>query len=193
MVGTRVRRALIVGRSAAAMEDYAAALTFGPYDEVLVVGKMLVAFPHEADHAVSFHSDLFAKWARTRRERGYPPVGCYWGATYKGKDMYLGHPAPGPLRRVAQVGGSSGFMAVQVAVDELRCERVVLAGVPMDAAASHMPFTLCSSETSGAPWAEADHYWETWVERMDWLRGYVRSVSGRTRDVLGAPTQEWLV
>lgn len=185
-----MRRALVVGRSARALEDYVTAQEFGPYNEVLVVGKMLEAFPHHADHVVSFHADLFAKWAAVRQARGYAAVRCYWGATFRGKPMYSASSAL-QLRRIEQVGGSSGFMAIQVA-DVLACDRIVLAGVPMDAAASHLPETLCSSEVPGAAWAEADTYWETWVERMDWLRPRVRSVSGRTREAFGVPTHEWL-
>lgn len=186
-----MRRALVVGRSAGALEDYAAAKAFGPYDEVLVVGKMLSVFPDPVDHAVSFHSGLFPYWAAGRTLRGLTPAKCYWGATYKGKPMDGYAPAPGPLKRIEQVGGSSGFMAVQIAVNELGCERVVLAGMPMRSEDSHLPETLGPSDTPGS-WWEADAYWETWLEHIDWLRPRVRSMSGRTLEALGAPTREWL-
>lgn len=187
-----MKRALVIGRSASVNEDL---LLFPEihYDEILVVGKMLTIFPGSVDHAVSFHSDLFSRWAAIRASKGLSPVRCYWGATFRGKPMYAGGSLPpGPLKRVAQVGGSSGFMAIQVAINELFCKQVVLAGMPMEASASHLPETLSSSEAPGAPWDEADRYWETWLEHIDWLRNHVRSVSGRTRDALGSPTQEWL-
>jgi hypothetical protein len=187
-----MKRALIVGRSAQALEDHAAALEFGPYDEVLVVGKMLQALPGEVHHAVSFHSDLFNKWAKAREQAGYPPITrFYWGATFRGALMYANANVPGPLKRVEQVGGSSGFLAVQIAINELECARVVLAGVPMTRDGSHLTSTLNTAENPGTPWGEADTYWETWAAHLPWLKEHVRSVSGRTRDTLGSPTKEW--
>lgn len=187
-----MRSALVVGRAACVMEDYAAARALGEYDEVLVVGKMLEAFPDAVGHAVSFHSNLLVRWAGTRASRGLPPAGCYWGATHRGKPMYAGQPAPEPLRRVEQCGGSSGFMAVQIARGPLGCERVVLAGMPMTGEGGHYAGALQPVEAPGQRWPEADRYWETWVARQDWLRPAVRSFSGRTRSLLGMPTEEWL-
>lgn len=179
-----MRRAIVVGRAAGALEEYVAARALCDFDEVLVVGAMAVHFPDPLDHLVSFHAEQFDEWAVQRASNGYPPAGCYWGARYRGKNLGEGKTGARPLRYVECVGGSSGFVAVQVALAPLACERVVLAGMPMQAQGAHVG--------SAAPWDEADQYWQTWVEHMEELRGRVRSMSGRTRDVLGEPTGEWL-
>lgn len=180
-----MRRAVIVGRARGALDEYAAACAFCTFDDVLVVGAMAVDFPDRIDHLVSFHAELFCLWAEKRTAAGYPPAANYWGAIYRGRRLGENVKVPAPLRYVECVGGSSGFMAVQTALDALGVARVVLAGVPMDAAAAHYG--------DAQPWDEADKYWGTWLEHMDRLRGRVRSMSGRTRDSLGFPDKEWLL
>lgn len=43
-------------------------------------------------------------------------------------------------------------------------------------------------------WAarQADHHWEALCKLQPVMDGKVKSMSGRTRDLLGAPTPEWL-
>lgn len=181
----RARRAVVVGRARGALEEYAAACSLCSFDYVLVVGAMLTCFPHRVDHAVSFHVELFDMWAGERARAGLPPAGCYWGARYRGRCLGQDATRAAPLRYADCVGGSSGFLAAEgVALGALGAEKVVLAGVPMLASAAH--------EGDPASWDEADVYWATWEEHLPQLLGRVRSMSGRTRDVLGAPTMEWL-
>lgn len=187
-----MRRAIVVGRSADTFAEYAGALELGSYDVTLVVGKTAEIFPDPIDHWVSFHANLFGKWAATRAANHLPPPARCWAALYKGHRMHDDDAVqPAPFSYVATVGGSSGFMAIQVALDKLGCDRVVLAGVPMTADAGHLAGASTEKELAGR-WEEASRYWRTWEERMDWLQGRVRSMSGRTRDTLGAPTREWL-
>lgn len=178
-----MRRAVVVGRAAGALEEYAAARALCRYDEVVVVGAMGEDFPDRIDHWVSFHSNLFDHWARNRAARGYPAAGCYWGGTHNGKRI-APEPTVTPLRYAASCGGSSGYMAVTIALDELGCERVVLAGMPMSAEAAH--------HGDAKPWREADLYWETWEANLDRLRPYARSMSGRTMETFGYPDKDWL-
>lgn len=180
-----MRRAVVVGRARGALDEYAAACTLCAFDDVLVVGAMGVDFPDRIDHLVSFHAELFCLWAEKRAVAGYSPAVNYWGAIYRGRRLGERVKVPAPLRYVECIGGSSGFMAVHVALDALDVDRVVLAGVPMDAAAAHYG--------SDQPWDEADKYWGTWLGNVDRLRGRVRSMSGRTRNVFGEPDKEWLL
>lgn len=186
-----MQRGLIVGRSAAALDEARAALVLCDYDAVIAVGRVGEVLPGRIDHWVSFHADLFLKWARARADADLPPAGCYWGASYQGRRMYERCPMPDPIRYVATVGGSSGLMAVQVALDELGLDRVVLAGVPM--LAGHGQLAEAGGQP-GADWDEADKYWRTWLDYAGEreLAGRVRSMSGRTRALLGGPDREWL-
>lgn len=175
-------RAIVVGRARGAVREYEAACSMCFFDSVLVVGAMMTSFPYAIDHAVSFHAELFALWARERAAAGLPPVGTYWSARRRGTaPLHLA----APVCYVDCVGGSSGLLATRgVALGALRADRVVLAGVPMAAEAGH--------EGSDAPWTEASKYWAAWEEHAEELRGRVRSMSGRTRGLLGEPDGEFL-
>lgn len=188
-----MRRAVVIGRAAGAMDDYCAARALCTFDDVVVVGKMGEVFPDCIDHWVSFHVDLFDKWTATRASRGLPAARNFWGGEHKSarRRAYDIITTGGPLKYVRCVGGSSGFMAVQIALDELGAERVVLAGIPMRVEDSHFP-GAASEKEQGAPWSEADAYWTTWEENMAQLTGRVRSMSGRTRERLGYPDAGWL-
>lgn len=84
-------------------------------------------------------------------------------------------------------GGSSSFLGVQIGL-ELGYSRIVLCGVPFDTSGRfYQP-----AWTHGHDYAATDG-WEIW-ER--WKTGgkleAVRSLSGRTRDLLGEPERDWL-
>jgi hypothetical protein len=179
-------RAIVVGRSAAALEEYEAARALGVYDAVIVVGAMVVDFPWRVDHLVSWHAVLFAHWARKRASAGHPPLGDtrFWGARFRNR--HVKGPPGMSVEYVTCVGGSSGFLAAHgVALGVLGATRVVLAGIPLEAGAGHFG-------AGNKSWGEADLYWQTWLDHESELRGRVRSMSGRTRTLLGAPDMEWL-
>ena len=178
------RHAIVVGRARDALIEYAAARAFCPDACVVMVGQMGVAFPDPINHWVSFHVELFNHWIPKRAAAGFSTAGCYWGVEYRGCRLGESTTSARPLRYVKCVGGSSGLAATLVAIDELRAERVILAGVPLTARAGQYN----GAET----WDEASKYWAAWEEQMPRLLGRVRSMSGRTRDALGAPTEEWI-
>ena len=73
-------------------------------------------------------------------------------------------------------GGSSGLYACQVA-QALCFRKAVLCGVPM---------TSDPRFFDPAPWAGSARYRQAWARHKDRL-GFVRSMSGWTRDLLGEP------
>lgn len=77
--------------------------------------------------------------------------------------------------------GSSGLFAVGVAFS-LGCEKVLLAGVPMDKQ-RHWNGT--------EPWADRDRFAAAWSAVKHRLEGRVRSLSGWTRELLGGPDEQW--
>ena len=184
-------RALVVGRSRGAMDEYRAARALCPYDFVIVIGKMGEVFPDRIDYWVSFHANLFDKWAATRAANGHPPAAHYWGAVHKGRRLGEAATHCSPISFVPSVGGSSGFVAAQGALRELAVDRVVLAGIPMSAEESHFADASTAREAAGT-WSEAGMYWATWEDHMPEMLGRVKSMSGRTRVALGAPTRAWL-
>ncbi len=130
--------------------------------------------PEPVDHWVSFHVELFPRWIAERARKGLPPAGQLWTAQRRiATDL--------DVRRVANWGGSSGLLAVTVAL-ELGCERIVLCGVPLDASAHY---------DSPESWREFGNYRKAFITRQTQMTA-VRSMSGWTRQLLGAPTGEWL-
>lgn len=88
-------------------------------------------------------------------------------------------------------GGSSGMLAVQVALT-LGCTKVILCGVPMTAT-EHFSQSH-EFDADHTRWTEADMHWRAFerVHALGWFENKVRSMSGRSRDLFGAPTREWL-
>jgi hypothetical protein len=78
--------------------------------------------------------------------------------------------------------GSSGLFAVKVALEKY--DQVVLCGVPMDAMRAHF--------FDSAPWFEVDSFWQAWQIALPYIKDRVRSMSGRTAQLLGMPTKEFL-
>jgi hypothetical protein len=72
-----------------------------------------------------------------------------------------------------------------VALEGLSINKVVLAGIPMTNAAGHYDET--------GDWNEAHKYQREWKEKVKVLEGRVKSMSGWTQELLGAPTLEWLL
>lgn len=185
-----MRRAIVVGRAAGALEEYAAAkemiapLTF---DDVLVVGKAVVQFPDPVDHLVTFHTNLVDKWVDQRVAAGMSPPVNYWTSFHKGKPLKLTKLScfADKFQHIKAEGGSSGRIAVHVAVHELHADRVVLVGMPMTMEGGHFD--------QDGPWKEADIYWKAWEPDVEAFAGVVKSTSGRTLRAFGAPTREWLV
>ena len=184
-----MKRAVVVGRARGALEEYAAAKEMiAPlvFDDVIVIGRAVVQFPDPVGHLVTFHTALVDKWCAERTTAGLPPPANFWTSYHKGKPLRqtkLSTHAD-KFQHITAEGGSSGRVAVHVAVNALGADRVVLAGVPMEAEAGHFD--------QDGPWKEADVYWDAWLPDVEEFAGVVKSMSGRTRRAFGAPTREWL-
>lgn len=179
----QARTALIIGRGGDVWEEVKQAQLLTEFDTILVVGSTGVDCPLPCQHRVTFHAELFEPWTLKRRENGYPEIPNYWASTYMGG-----------LRRVTRSriaydtifseGGSSGMIAVQVARERLGAQKIVLAGVPMTIEGGQYD--------TGRLWAEALAYRDVWERKRDYLKTFVRSLSGWTREQFGEPTLEWL-
>jgi hypothetical protein len=129
------------------------------------------------DHWCSFHVELMPAWIAAREAAGRPPAGRLWSVERR----FLASTTL-DVHRVKNWGGSSGLLAVTVAL-ELGCTHVVLAGTPLDIAAAHYD--------DPKPWRDAGQYRRAWLAHRTLMTG-VRSMSGWTREILGAPDREWL-
>lgn len=149
---------------------------------IIAVNDALFRWPGRVDHFATLHPEEMA-WRAARRARcSYPGDYETWTRPYP-----FGYHARARLCDHVLGGwseGSSGLFAVGVALEGLGLRRVLLAGCPMDASA-HLG-------RGGGPWTGVETYWPAWLERAARLAPAVRSLSGRTRELLGEPDQKWL-
>ena len=180
-----ILKALIFGRAIGVWDEVEQAKTLCEFDTVIGVGQAGCDYPYKLDHWVSFHTDLMPHWIDKRQRNGHPPAGQFWSCDYKNRPSRYKPPVPVKLVKVS--GGSSGFVAIHVALGNspgLGANKVVLAGIPMTAEAGHYDEV--------GDWTEAKKYKREWTEQKAFLMGRVKSMSGWTQEMLGAPTPEWL-
>lgn len=174
-------RALVFGRAQGVWDEMVAARKLlGRFDLVIGVGHAVCDYPGHVDHWVSFHTELlYSFWVKTRRERGFTDVANFWTALSNGR---VRSTLDG-IKTVSVNGGSSGLIAAMVAVGPLAVDRVVLCGIPMQPSPQY---------DNPMPWREAEKHQAAWQAYLPQLAGRVKSMSGWTRELLGAPTREWL-
>lgn len=176
-----MRRVVVIG-SAATLDRDLVTLAFSiggvPPDDTVSVNDAGMWFP--TMHWASLHPELF------HRDRGGP--GWLRRRAFPNPGTTLYGPTAKPTMGVVPVDtlgrGSSGFFGVEVALDVLRADRVILVGIPMT------PTPHRRRDTG--PWDAANAHFAHWrapgnAERFR----NVRSVSGRTMDLLGHPDPAW--
>lgn len=164
--------ALVIGSADCVWDDLDRVPTGWP-DLVLAVNMAGATYPGIIDHWCSLHPEKFPGWISTRRALGHPGGYTRWaGKRVKGVDH-------GPVDRVIEHdGGTSAGLAIKVAL-HLGATQVVLAGCPQ---------TNTPHFHDPRRWAHSDACWPEWVRlHADGKLDRVRSLSGRTRDLLGGP------
>lgn len=159
--------------------DIGRAKDLGAPDAVIACNDAGTVWRGELDAWVSLHPNKFPKWIEQREANGHPPAKRFFGhnADMKGYPDFatrVEHKFPGQ----EAAGGSSGCFAAKVALIDLGFDRVVLCGVPMHPEAGHFFDTK--------PWHSCDRYWKQWQNIPEEYRVRMRSMSGRTRRMLGA-------
>lgn len=170
------RIAVVVGGAESTMTevDQARALCVecGCEPQFFVINDMISLFPGEVI-AVSLHPDKLPGWLNQRSNNGLPAPLEVWshrpnkiGVTHHTRDW----------------GGSSGMLAAKIAME--KGLRSILCGVPMTVQDKHF--------MRHQPWNACSAFWRAWITHKADLAPHVRSMSGNTRDLLGAPDAEWL-
>lgn len=141
-------------------------------------------WPRSLDHWVSLHPNKFERWFIQRRLNGFESAGVYWGRAGRAE-----HQTSVTWNEVTHWPGSdSGMLAVQVA-QLLGVQRAILCGVPMTTTAHFAE----SKEPFGPQWYASAGYWGAWTKHAVHLAPWVRSMSGKTAELLGKPTLSWLM
>jgi len=165
--------ALVLGGAACVWDDLRQ-VPDGWADVVLAVNDIGSHYPGVLHHWCSLHPEKFPAWEATRRALGHPGDWQKWGRNRAaGVDV-------GPVdHTIDHWGGSSAGLAVRVALEQLSATHVVLAGCPQ---------TQTPHYHNNREWEHWDVYWADWLRLAgDGRLVRVTSLSGRTRDLLGAP------
>jgi hypothetical protein len=173
--------ALCLGGAAEVWEDVRALEELvGPWPGIVIAANDVGAsWPRPLDHWVSLHAYKLPRWIALREGRGYPGGFLAWGLS---RDASCVHYTVVPWG-----GGSSGLLAVQAA-QMMGCTRAVLCGMPM----TPTPHFGETQERFHPQWFAATAYWVAWKRNAHRMLGWVTSMGGRTRELLGAPTAAWL-
>lgn len=176
----------MLGGAACVWEDVEAALDLGEFSGVVACNDAAAHWPGDLDAAVSLHTHSLPRWLKLRAQRGYPPPAHVFGhLEAKGAPIPPGvvtafteYRLPGQSR-----SGTSGLFAVKAALVDLGFDKAVCCGVPMDA----QPHFF-----GGQSWAGGGESWRGWEQALPFIKDRVRSMSGRTAELLGTPDPEWL-
>lgn len=172
-------KALVFGRAVGVWDEMVQAQAFASFDTIIGVGSASADYPGHLDCIVSFHVELIGTWVALRHKRGYPPARRLVTCQRRGLRMYYKD-----IETVQCEGGSSGLIATFAGLDLYKADHVVLAGVPMDPDKGQYD--------TKQRWREAIKHRTAWNTNLPKLQGKVKSMSGWTQQLLGAPTPEWL-
>ena len=188
--GPHHKLGLVVGGATGWQEDLAdLAQIIDPWPGLVVgVNDVGTHLPHIHELCTLHHegrtghkNEPPTPWALLRERNGLPPVPVVATAN---SDAW-------PIDVMWRNGknpwtdGSSGLYGVARLLFHHDCDRVVVAGIRIDS----LPNAF-----RGEMWYEHQRYRRGWEnpKRLPVLRAHVRSMSGWTRELLGAPTREWL-
>lgn len=168
---------LIMGGAACLWNDLKA-LGDWPHDR-MAVNDIGSHWHHPLRHWATLHPDYLPGWMHYRMGHNYGSGGHVFTHTILGRngDQHVQHKWP-----ILDIGGSSGLFAVFIAL-LMGYERVVLAGMPIDGTPHYFdpPWATGAALDGGAEEI-------VWCEQRDrTFAGRVTSLSGRTRQWLGAP------
>jgi hypothetical protein len=157
-----------------------------PWDGTVIAANDIGAhWPRELHHWVTLHPQKLIVWRALRAAQKLPltPVPTTWG-----REMSMGRESTLTDKQVpAWAAGSSGMLAVQVAC-VIGCTRAVLCGIPM----TMTPHFGETEEKFHKEWLSANGHWRAWTRNSYLMQGWARSMSGRTREMLSAPTRAWM-
>lgn len=170
--------ALLLGDAKCVYDDAEAALELFEPEVIAACNNIGVKWQGHIDHWFTLHPHAAVDWAgielamKRRLEAGL------------NKPFTWGHkPAKGIDFDTPDWQGSTGLIAVKGLL-EIGVQKIVLAGVPLTKQDGHF--------YDSKEWSQAERYRRGWNKRVDQLTPHVRSMSGWTREVFGAPTREWL-
>lgn len=184
-----MRTALVLGAAACVWDDVEAARRFGPFAGAVGCNDLGVVWPGRLDAWVTLHADLFGGYVSQRQARGLPPHHRLLVKQNALESEPKLSPAvtggTDPMFPGQTFSGTSGLFAAKVALIDLGYDRAILCGMPISDEMGHL-------ENATKPWVGAVVHRQGWLQALPEIKDRVRSMSGWTQGLLGAPTHEWL-
>ena len=179
-------KALVVGCAECVWRDVEIAKSLGQFDKIYCVKLAAVHWPDKFDVFVTLHPEWIAEYKKKRLALGYqmefetvaPLEGEVGRHAKHESDRRVSYRFPG-----MNASASSGIYAAKVALED-GCDRIVLAGVPMQAEQGHF--------TRGKEWDQCDAFLRGLKDSVPYLKNNVRSVSGLTKELFGEPSPTWI-
>lgn len=152
------------------------------WDGVVACNEAGAKWAGPLDAWISLHPRFFLSkgWVADRAKQGHPEPAAFYaqpGARPHIPDHFIrtSDLFPGQAK-----SGSSGLYAAKVALIDLGFDRVVFCGVPMTV-------TPHFWDQTRKDWGSAEDFREQWLTVPEEYRNRMRSMSGWTRVLLGAP------
>lgn len=172
--------AIVIGGADCVWDDVKAARALFEPDAFAVINDMIPLWPDRIDYVCSLHPEKVAEWLNQRHKKGLDFHGEVWchkiagprGIVHKGVDHHT-----------EDWAGSSGLFAAKVLLEQ-GFDKIVLCGVPLVSESMHI--------VRKRHWSAAHAFRSGWQRNRKSIAHKVRSVSGWTKEFLGAPTPEWL-
>lgn len=169
--------ALVIGGADCVWTDYLAVKAIcdqiGVPFEIFIINDMIPSYPGAA-RAVSLHPDKLEGWLSRRQSAGYPRPTQVW--------CHRAHRLA--TNDTPDFGGSSGLFAAKIAHHNCGFDRVILCGVPMTAEGGHF--------VRKQKWPSYYSFRKAWERELPALQGWLKSMSGWTKEKLGSPDLAWL-
>lgn len=175
--------AFVLGGAKTLHEDWVAALKIAVPHTYIATNETGRDFNGHLPHWCTLHTEKITDWYRQRLEGRFTGVGQFWTSNIK--TLPNNHIlSPKDFRHVQSWDGSSGLLAITVAL-ALGYQKIILCGVPLDKKAGHY-------FSPDVPWMDGPRYRHAWIKHKGDMDGRVKSMSGWTQALLGAPTKEWV-
>ena len=176
-------RCLVIGSARNWEEDVNAACELAEFNHFVLVKRTGIIWPHKIDAWVSLHGDTIQAMYKQRLANGFSePERIYcWEKTARSKCVTH---SGGFLFPGQTVSASSGIYGVKVALFDLKFDRVVMCGIPMDPKMGRFDHK--------DDWKHSRAFFKGFLQTLPHMKEKVRSMSGLTKQHLGAPTIEWL-
>ncbi|ASY62517.1 hypothetical protein SJ05684_c10600 [Sinorhizobium sojae CCBAU 05684] len=175
-------RAVVIGGGAPVWDELEQAESLCDFDLLIAINDAGAKYPGIVDYWVTLHPEKLGIWAKQRQENGFAPARHHVAHE---DNTHAARRNAFPLSFMVPYTwpGSSGLFAVEVAIKKLGCEKIVLCGVPMTATPHFF---------DNVNWDAVAGFWDAWPIAYPHIKDKVRSMSGRTKELLGAPSRAWL-